>query len=703
MAIGRYATALICLDAVVIDTETTGLDPRNARVVEIAAVGVTGGCLDSSLSTRHLVNPGEPIPAAAARIHGIGDAAVAGAPAFAEVWPRFAEYIGSQILIGHSIGFDLAVIKRECERAGVAWQPAEWLDTRLLAQIAEPALADHSLETLASWLGVEITGRHSALGDASLAATIFCALVPKLRDRGIRTLAEAMRASHALADAAEAQHRAGWNAPMLPGADVSALRADTYPYRHRVADIMSAPARSIGPDATLGEALRLIAGDKISSLFVSAAGQPAKPAETGIVTERDIMRALDAYGAGALGMPAHAAMSRPLATVAADALAYAAIGRMNRLRVRHLGVTDDAGLVVGALSARDLLRLRAEEAVELGDEIETATDVNSLARAWGRLAHIAAALTAEGLAARETAAVISQRVGEMTRQAAVLAEAEMMRSGRGGPPCRYALLVLGSAGRGESLLAMDQDNALIVADDAPAGADQWFEAFTVRVADILHAVGIPYCEGGVMAKNSEWRGLEREWRRRVDRWIGHSKPADLLAVDIFFDLRCVHGDVELATSLRRYALDAARGQAGFAKLLIDSVGFPSSARTWLGGIRTEEGRIDLKRHGLFGVVSAARALAILHHVAERSTPARLADLKALNPGMESDLGALIGAHAEFLGLILDQQIEDLKRGLPATNKVEVRRLARSARARLVKALASVEHLEEMSRAMLFRT
>ena len=49
---------------------------------------------------------------------------------------------------------------------------------------------------------------------------------------------------------------------------------------------------------------------------------------------------------------------------------------MNRLRIRQLGLTDDVGNVIGALSARDLLRLRAEEAVELDDEIGQAKDVH---------------------------------------------------------------------------------------------------------------------------------------------------------------------------------------------------------------------------------------------------------------------------------------------------------------------------------------
>ena len=89
-------------------------------------------------------------------------------------------------------------------------------------------------------------------------------------------------------------------------------------------------------------------------------------------------------------------MSRPLAVVPADAFVYRAVGRMSRLNVRHLGVADEAGRVIGALSARDLLRLRAGEAISLGDEIDVATDVHTLAAAWAKLPRVAASLVARG-------------------------------------------------------------------------------------------------------------------------------------------------------------------------------------------------------------------------------------------------------------------------------------------------------------------
>ena len=64
---------------------------------------------------------------------------------------------------------------------------------------------------------------------------------------------------------------------------------------------------------------------------------------------------------------------------------------MSRSKIRHLGAVDEAGVVVGALSARDLLRLRAGEAISLGDEIDQAEDAHALAVAWAKLPHVAAA------------------------------------------------------------------------------------------------------------------------------------------------------------------------------------------------------------------------------------------------------------------------------------------------------------------------
>jgi DNA polymerase-3 subunit epsilon/CBS domain-containing protein len=358
--------------------------------------------------------------------------------------------------------------------------------------------------------------------------------------------------------------------------------------------------------------------------------------------------------------------------------------------------------VVGVLSARDLLRLRAEGAVSLGDEIDMAGQASELARAWAKLPLVAAGLVAEGVPGRDVAGVVSRELGALTRQAAVIAEQQMSLEGKGAPPCPYALAVLGSAGRGESLLALDQDNALVFAEGEPGGSqDRWFAELAVRIADILNEVGVPYCRGGVMAKNPSWRGSLATWRERVAGWIGRSSPQDLLSVDIFFDLRAVHGDAALAQGLWRESLRLAAGELGFAKLLAAAAGTSEPGLNLFGGFRTRQGRINLKTAGLFGIVTLARVLAIRHHVVERATPARLAGLKALDIGGDRDLDALIAAHGVFLDVILAQQIEDVGHGLPATNAVAVKRLARHDRDRLHAALSAVKHLDHLTRDLLF--
>jgi len=709
MAVIGNATPLIALDAVVIDTETTDLDPAKARIVEIAALRLLGGRLDTQPPLRRLVRPGELIPAAASQIHGIDDATVANAPVFSAIADEISARLEGAVVIGHSLGFDIAVLKREFARAGMIWTPPRSLDTRLLAEIAAPDLAGYSLESLAAWLGVTAGKRHSALGDAETTARIFFALLPKLRAVGIRTLAEAERACRAMTAALESQHRAGWAEPVKALVDAmpsaAAGRIDSYRYRHRVADVMRAPALFIAPDAPLGAVLDRMMREQVSSLFVhpDGAGGLARPAETGIATERDLLRELAKSGAAALSTPVSEVASRPLAAVPVDAFCYLAIARMNRLRTRHLGVTDAAGYVIGALSARDLLRLRGEDAISLGDELEEAASVPDLASAWARLPRVAAALLHEDMPGHSLAALVSRQLCALTAHAAMLAEQRMRDNGQGGPPCAYAFAVLGSAGRGESLLAMDQDNALVFAEGAPDGPeDKWFQQLGVHVADILHEVGVPYCKGGVMAKNPQWRGSVATWSARIVNWIQHSNPRDLLSVDIFFDMLGVHGDIDLTGAIWREAYDAAKGQADFAKLLAETAGAITPGFTLFGRFKSDQGRIDLKKSGLFGIVSAARALAICHHVVEHSTPARIAGISALGLGDESDLEALVEAQGTFLDLLAAQQVEDIEHGVPPSNAVAIKRLSRRDRERLRFALDAVKHLDELTRDLLFR-
>jgi CBS domain-containing protein len=176
----------------------------------------------------------------------------------------------------------------------------------------------------------------------------------------------------------------------------------------------------------------------------------------------------------------------------------------------------------------------------------------------------------------------------------------------------------------------------------------------------------------------------------------------LLAVDIFFDLRPVHGDGRLCTTLWREAYDIARGRYDFAKLLAEAAGHIESGLGLFRQFKTNEGRINLKKTGLFGIVSTARLLAICHHILERSTLARLAGIKALGIGGDADLDALADAQETFVEFMLAQQVDDIDHGIPPSNGITVKRLSSNSRSRLRAALEAVQHLEDLQRDLLFK-
>ncbi|WP_163266760.1 DUF294 nucleotidyltransferase-like domain-containing protein [Chelativorans alearense] len=697
------AVPLIALDAVAIDTETTGLDPRKARIVQLGGVAIAGGAMRPDRTFETLVDPAVPIPPEAMRIHGITNAMVRQAPSFATAWERFEAFRAGRLLVGYAVGFDMAVAKQEARRAGLEWKRPRTLCVRTLSHLVNPELRDPSLEAIAAWLGIEVTGRHQALGDAISAAKIFAALLPRLQACGVRTLAEAERSLLRLAKERERQHKAGWDAPASSPETLPSFAAvDPFAYRHHVGDLMRRPPVLVRDETPLRAAMALMMERKTGSILVSKSGEPGGPVgDYGIITERDVLRLVAVQGERSFERPAGALASRPLVSIRAQAFAYRAIGRMERLGIRHLGVRDEKDALAGVISARDLLRLRASVAIQLDDTIDAANSTAEMAAAWASLPTVANALAAEEVDAGIVAEIVSEELRAMTRRAAVLAEQEMRDVGLGGPPSPYAVLVLGSAGRGESLLAADQDNAIVYESGEPDGPeDRWFAALGERIAAMLDTAGIAYCNGGVMAKNAEWRGSLALWKERVGQWVRRSRPQDLLNVDIFFDLSPVHGDRGLGEALFEEAYQRGHAEAPFPLLLGEQLANLASPFTLFGRFRTEEGRLDLKRFALFPIVSAARTLSIRHDIRVRSTRARLEGLLEREIGSEVSLQRVLSAHTLVLSLTLAQQSRDRHEGIPVSNKVEIAALSRSQQAALRIALRDLQILPELVRDLM---
>jgi DNA polymerase-3 subunit epsilon/CBS domain-containing protein len=699
-------TPLSALEALVLDTETTGLDVTKARVIEI---GIAGHGLPAEWSS--LVNPGVSIPVRSTAIHGIDDAMVQHAPVFGDAWREARGLLGNHVLIGHSLGFDLAILKRECERAGAPWHQPVWLDTRFLAILLDARLPDFTLGALCAWLDVPAIANHRALADAQATSAIFAAMLPRLRDKGIRTFGEALSACRRIQGMSEDLARSGWAEPPQVGALTDGAGNatqgrhggfDAYPFQHRVDALMSAPPVFTSPTETVAAAVAQLARLQVSSLFVGAPQDHAQ--DVGIITERDILRALAREGAPLLERPVDAIASRPLVTVRAGAYVYRAIGTMARLGIRHLAVVgDDQPQVIGALSQRDLLRLRAQSSLMLGDAIEIASNAADMGRVWAKLPAMARSLIDEGISALDIAGIIARELGALTRRAAILAEQDMAKAGKGPAPSAYAVLVLGSAGRGESLLAMDQDNAIVFAEGDPDGdEDRWFAELGARFAAILNEIGVPFCTGGVMAREPLFRGSVSTWRERMETWLGRSSPSDLLNVDIVFDARTVHGDPRLFHTLLLQFGSAASQNAAFLKLMIASHPDVSTPVSFFGSLKADgDGRLDLKRHFVSRVVAAARVLAIRHRQLQRSTHERLAAIQRLDLGSLSNLDDLDQAYARALGLVLRSQLKDIADGRPPENRIALADLSPLERTKLKADLSGISDLGEVVRSAVF--
>lgn len=670
------------LPLLVLDLETTGLDVSRDRIVQIGAVSMHGASIAPGPHLDQRIAPGIPIPATASAIHGLHDHDVAGAPAFAEFAPSVLELFAGRVVLGHHIGFDLAVLRHEAARAGIAWHDPPALDVATLMGALEPTLPDLDLATVAARLAVTVEGRHDALGDCLSTARIFARLLPRLRAAGVRTLGEAWSFAARRDDLILQQARAGWHtqpdeATLRPAAGP---RPDAFVFERRLGELMSTPPARIEADASLAQAALAMIEQRIGALLVGSPDTPPR----GIVTERDLLRAAASDASSLEHTPVSTQMSTPLVCMGEDEMLYRALARMDRLRIRHLCITDHDGIALGMVSQRDLLHHRARAAAALGDAIAVATSAAELAQAFGDVPGVAAALLGEGLDGRAVARVISAELRALTARAGNLAAVRMERDGHGPAPAPWCLLVLGSGGRDESLLVADQDNALIHLGGEHD--DAWFAMFGEHVAELLDSAGVPRCKGGVMAANAPWRGSREDWRERVETWLRRARPADLLNVDIFFDQAPVAGDPRLGHALHAEAIAAATGMLPFIGLLAESTQSLLPRFGWLRRLPAQDGRIDLKRDGLLPLVSLARVLALRCGSTARPTPDRLLEASEANRLPAGDARALVDLHGWLLDAVLQQQLADLAAGISPGSHVLERTLPREQHARLMDGL-----------------
>jgi DNA polymerase III epsilon subunit-like protein len=199
-----YAASDAPLDSlryVLLDTELTSLDPRCNRLLSIGAIVMEGTKIRLGEHMYRIVNPGEAIPVETIVIHGLRPADVERGCDPGKAVEELFQFIGDSIIVGHFVHIDLQVLRNELRRASRRlpnpaidtarvhyWLAASEARRRGVEDVNEPL----NLATLAVRYQLQVEEAHHALHDAFLTAQLWQKMLPRLAERGVKTLKDVL-------------------------------------------------------------------------------------------------------------------------------------------------------------------------------------------------------------------------------------------------------------------------------------------------------------------------------------------------------------------------------------------------------------------------------------------------------------------------------------------------------------------------------
>ncbi|WP_290648272.1 putative nucleotidyltransferase substrate binding domain-containing protein [Aquisalimonas sp.] len=470
---------------------------------------------------------------------------------------------------------------------------------------------------------------------------------------------------------------------------------------------------------------------------------------------------------GALAEPVHRIMNAPLAGCSVTSSLCEAYESMRRRKIGSLGVTGEAGELVGVATLDSLAEAtmvhwhlpdasvrhacRSVEAVDLktplwqAEALQKRKGVKYLVvmdgdRPLGMLSQtniLNALLEQQGMLLNRVAesgdlerlAVISAEVAEVARDAwernrdatrAVLLLSDfhlavqrrcieltiagMRDEGFGDAPRRFAFLIMGSGGRREMLLNPDQDNAIIIDDDAgdaplSDAEKRWFRVVTERVNVNLDRVGYVLCPGDIMARNPEYQRTLSLWCRRIDHITAHPNETAARWANILFDFDLLYGDSRLSRALWDHTLRALAERPRLLRFMADDNAQGRPALGLFNRLITADdaerrGRVDIKRNGLRLICDAARIFALHSGVADANTVDRLQAVVRQGELEAEFVDSVRAAHEVLMDLLLSHQLHQSAEGTVPDKLVRPDALDPLARESLRMAMYAVKRFQE---------
>jgi DNA polymerase-3 subunit alpha (Gram-positive type) len=173
------------LSYVIVDIETTGLDPAADEIIEIGAIKVEGKEVKDIFNK--LIKPERQVPENIVSLTGITQEMLVNELPVKPVLSLFADFIGDSILVAHNAVFDTSFLKIKMKKFLNKEMDNFIICTLLVARDILPNLENHKLHTIARYFNLEVANRHRAIGDAELTYQIWLKFLDKLKQRNIST------------------------------------------------------------------------------------------------------------------------------------------------------------------------------------------------------------------------------------------------------------------------------------------------------------------------------------------------------------------------------------------------------------------------------------------------------------------------------------------------------------------------------------
>jgi len=453
-----------------------------------------------------------------------------------------------------------------------------------------------------------------------------------------------------------------------------------------VRTVMSTDLLSVGPSVSVREVAEAMTNRRVSSAFIVE-----DKVLLGIVTDRDL-RVRFAARALPPETPVSDIMTRDLVWVEGSETIFAATLLMTQRRFHHLPVKID-GETKGIVTTSDLILSRQNDPVYLVQHISRQQDVESIKELVSGMANLMVQWVNAGMRAQQVSQILTAISDAITIRLIQLAEQQF-----GPAPVPWCWAGFGSQARAEQLLGADQDNGIIIANDATAEQLPWFAQVADFICDGLNSCGYVFCPGGIMAKTDEWRQTLGVWQETVRKWTRSPTPDAVMRVSIFFDIRCVYGDCDLSARLQETMLEqASRNSIFLAALCANALDSKPPLGIFRRFVVDRDGEhrreLDLKKRGVLPVTEIVRLHALAHKIAAVNTDERL---KALARAKHITIGNsrnLADALHFLQQLRIKHQCEQILRGETVTNFLNPRDLPKMAREQLRDAFTIIDEAQ----------